>query len=102
VLKHTRQQIANLIKTPAVGKAPFAIRNEKDIETVVDKLHSLVPILSVSCVTGGGLDLLGKLFVSLPKRRRHMVRTVPTSSTNWFTSCDSSLVEFAEQDKQAL
>jgi GTPase len=75
VLKHTREQVANLIKTPEVGKAHFAIRSEKDIDIVVDKLHGLVPILSVSCVTGDGLDLLRKLFVSLPKRRRHMVRT---------------------------
>jgi GTPase len=86
VLKHTRQQVANLIKTQGVGKAPFAIGNEKDIDTVVDKLHSLVPILSLSSVTGAGLDLLGKLFVSLPKRRHHMVRNpFVRVSTKWFT-----------------
>ena len=71
------QQIANLVKSRAVGKAPFVIRNEKDVDIVAGKLHSLVPIVSISCVTGAGLDLLGKLFVSLPKRRRHLVRAIP-------------------------
>ena len=101
VLKNTIQQISSLIKSRAVGKAPFVIRNEKDIDIVAGKLHSLVPILSISCVTGANLDLLGKLFVSIPKRRRHVVRAIPmTQSLHVFI--DSSFLEITEQDKQAL
>lgn len=70
VLKHTTKQVNQLVKS--VGKAPFAIRTEKDIGTVAYRLDSLTPILSVSSMTGEGLALLGKLLVSLPKRRQHM------------------------------
>ena len=75
VLKHTKQLVVQQIKAASVGKSPFAIRSEKDIDTVACKLDSLAPILLVSSVTGEGLAMLGKLLISLPKRRRHMVRS---------------------------
>jgi len=71
VLKHTKQQVAQLVKSGTVGKAPFAVRSEKDIDTVAYRLDNLAPILFVSSVTGEGLSLLGKLLASLPKRRHH-------------------------------
>lgn len=69
VLKNTKKLVTQLVKS--VGKAPFAVRTEKDIDTVAYKLDSLAPLVSVSSVTGEWLPLLGKLLVSLPKRRHH-------------------------------
>lgn len=69
VLKHTKSLVHQMVKS--VGKAPFDVRTEKDIGTVAYRMDSLSPILFVSSVTGEGLDLLGKLLVSLPKRRQH-------------------------------
>lgn len=70
VLKNTKQLVTQLVKS--VGKTHFAVRTEKDIDTVACKLDSLAPLLFVSSVTGEGLPLLGKLLVSLPKRRHHV------------------------------
>ena len=35
------------------------------------KLNSLAPVITTSCVTGEGIDLLKKLLFTLPKRRKH-------------------------------
>jgi elongation factor 1-alpha len=60
-----------LLRSPEVGRKPFAIRNEQDIATCMGKLHTLAPVLETSCVSGFGLNLLRKLLFALPKRRKH-------------------------------
>ncbi len=70
-IKNSKEEVFKLLRAPDVGKRPYAVRKEKDIETCMDKLHVLSPIVDISCVTGEGLDLLRKLLFSLPKRRRH-------------------------------
>jgi GTPase len=60
-----------MLRSPDVGKTPFAVRNEQDVATCMDKLHKLAPIIETSCVNGQGIDLLQKMLFSLPKRRRH-------------------------------
>jgi len=60
-----------MLRSPEVGKKPYAVRNENDVTTVMDKLHTLAPMIETSCVTGEGISLLQKMLFSLPKRRRH-------------------------------
>eukprot|EP00978_Attheya_sp_CCMP212_P025735 scaffold83330_cov45-Attheya_sp.AAC.5 len=74
--KETMDEIRNMVRSPNIGKKPFAIRNETDIETIKDKLQSFAPIMSISAVTGEGLDILQKLLHSLPKRRHHQKKLV--------------------------
>mmetsp|Transcript_1273 Transcript_1273/g.1687 ORF Transcript_1273/g.1687 Transcript_1273/m.1687 type:complete len:474 (-) Transcript_1273:336-1757(-) len=71
VLQHTRKKISEALRSPEIGKKPYAVRNEADIETVADKTHALAPMFEISCVTGENLDLLRKLIHVLPKRRLH-------------------------------
>lgn len=71
VFRNTKQLTNDMIRGPTVGKRPFSVRSERDIDTVKDKLYSLVPVIEVSCVTGEGLELLRKLLFALPKRRLH-------------------------------
>lgn len=66
-----KQEVIKMLRSPEVGRRPYAVRNENDIETVMDKLHSLAPMIETSCVSGEGIDLLQKMLFSLPKRRRH-------------------------------
>jgi elongation factor 1-alpha len=47
------------------------VKNDKDVETCMDKMHSLAPMIETSCVTGEGLDLVKKMLFSLPRRRHH-------------------------------
>lgn len=77
VLQHTKKKIFEALRFPEFGKRQFAIKNETDIGTVKDKLNSLVPIVTASCVTGEGLDILKQLLFVLPKRRHHEVRKHP-------------------------
>jgi elongation factor 1-alpha len=74
--KETMDEIRNMVQLPNIGKKPFAIRNETDIETIKDKLQIIAPIMSISAVTGEGLDILQKLLHSLPKRRHHQKKLV--------------------------
>ena len=69
--KTSKEEVIKLLRSPDIGKRPFAVRNEQDIATCMDKLHSLAPMIETSCVTGQGIDLLQKMLFSLPKRRRH-------------------------------
>jgi len=69
--KTSKSEVYKLLRAPDIGKRPFEIRNEQDIETCQGKLGALAPVLTTSCVTGQGIDLLQKLLFSLPKRRRH-------------------------------
>jgi elongation factor 1-alpha len=69
--KTSKAEVMKMLRSPEVGKKPFAVRNEEDITTVMDKLHILAPMIETSCVSGEGIDLLQKMLFSLPKRRRH-------------------------------
>lgn len=69
--KTSKEEVIKLLRSPDIGKRPFAVRNEADVATCMDKLHSLAPMIETSCVTGQGIDLLQKMLFSLPKRRRH-------------------------------
>jgi GTPase len=69
--KTSKDEVTKMLRSPEVGKRPYVVRNEADITTVMDKLHTLAPMIETSCVTGQGLELLQKMLFSLPKRRRH-------------------------------
>jgi len=69
--KTSKSEVIKLLRAPDVGKRPFEIRSEQDIATCMGKLNTLAPMISTSCVTGEGVDLLQKMLFSLPKRRRH-------------------------------
>jgi len=70
-MKTSKDEVYKLLRAPDVARKPFVIKKEKDIVTCMDKLHTLAPVIDVSCVTGEGLNLLRKMLFSLPKRRRH-------------------------------
>lgn len=72
VLQHTKKKISEALRSPEIGKKPYAVRKDEDIDTVCDKTHALAPLFEISCVTGEGLDLLRRLLYVLPKRRLHM------------------------------
>lgn len=69
--KTSKSEVYKLLRAPDIGKKPFEIRNEQDIATCMGKLSSLAPIITSSCVTGEGIDLLKKMLFTLPKRRKH-------------------------------
>jgi elongation factor 1-alpha len=69
--KTSKAEVSKLLRAPDVGKRPFDVRTEQDIATCMGKLNTLAPVISTSCVTGEGIDLLKKMLFSLPKRRRH-------------------------------
>ncbi len=71
VMKTTKDEIKKILNFSEIKKKSYQIKQEFDISIVKDKLHAITPMLSVSCVTGEGLDLLNKFLCSLPKRRRH-------------------------------
>lgn len=71
VLKSSKEETANIIRSSAVQKKPWPIRNVNDVNIVTDKLHAIVPILEVSSVNGEGIEVIHTLLSTLPKRRRH-------------------------------
>eukprot|EP00804_Cyclotella_cryptica_P019977 CCRYP_007877-RB/>CCRYP_007877-RB protein AED:0.15 eAED:0.15 QI:1102/1/1/1/1/0.8/5/364/476 len=70
-LETSKKELTKLLKSPEIGRRPFAVKTEQDITTCMDKLHTLAPMIDISCVTGEGLELLRKMLFCLPKRRRH-------------------------------
>ena len=70
-LSTSKKELSKLLKSPDIGKRPFAVKTEQDVATCMGKLHTLAPMIDISCVNGEGLDLLRKLLFALPKRRRH-------------------------------
>ena len=69
--KTSKEEVTKMLRSPEIGKRPYVVRNEEDIATVMDKLHTLAPMIATSCVSGEGIDLLQKMLFSLPKRRHH-------------------------------
>lgn len=79
VFQSTKKEISRILKShPDLGlKRPFVVKTQKDIELVQNKLTNaavLVPIISISCVTGEGMDVLQQLLVNLPQRRHHATK----------------------------
>ena len=70
-LEASKKELSKLLRSPNIGRRPFAIKTEADVLTCIGKLHTLAPTLDISCVTGEGLDLLRKILFALPKRRKH-------------------------------
>ena len=70
-LETSKKELSKLLRSPNIGRRPYAIKTEADVLTCIGKLHTLAPTLDVSCVTGEGLDLLRKILFALPKRRKH-------------------------------
>lgn len=75
VLTRTKRAVAEIIRSSEFGKRQFAIKNDQDVRTVKEKLDSLTPVVTLSSVTGEGLDLLERILFNLPRRRIHEVRT---------------------------
>lgn len=69
--KTSKSEVYKLLRAPDIGKTPFEVRNEQDIATCMGKLNTLAPVISTSCVTGEGIELLKKMLFTLPKRRKH-------------------------------
>lgn len=72
VYQSTRKVVQDTLRSVRSGQHPFDIRKLSDVQTVVDKMHCLAPMVTTSCVSGEGLDLLQSLLFSLPKRRQHL------------------------------
>lgn len=71
ILKNTKEEVANIIRSPGVQKRPYQIKQQSDVDIVQDKMHAIVPVFSLSSVSGDGIDLMHSLLSTLPKRRRH-------------------------------
>lgn len=71
VFRQTKAAVHDTLRSPEFNKRYYEVKSDRDVETVKDKLHSLAPAVTVSCVTGEGLDVLKKLLFALPKRRHH-------------------------------
>jgi len=68
-IEETESQIEELLKH--VGRIPYPIKDESDLNVVIDKLDTIVPIIKTSAVTLEGYDILNKTLLALPERRRN-------------------------------
>ncbi|MBU5537322.1 MAG: GTP-binding protein [Candidatus Aenigmatarchaeota archaeon] len=69
-IDETEAQIEELLKN--VGRIPYLIKDENDLNVVIDKLNTIVPIIKTSAVTLEGYDILNKLLSLLPERKRDL------------------------------
>lgn len=69
-IEDTESQIEDMLKH--VGRIPYRIKNEDDLNVVADKLDTIVPMVKTSAVTMEGYDLLNKTLMSLPERKRNL------------------------------
>jgi len=69
-IEDTESQIEELLKH--VGRIPYLIKDENDLNVVIDKLDTIVPIIKTSAVTLEGYDILNKLLFALPERKRNL------------------------------
>lgn len=68
-IEETESQLGELLKN--VGRIPYMIKNIDDLNVVIDKLDTIVPMVKTSAVTLEGYDLLNKFMLSLPERRKN-------------------------------
>lgn len=69
-VEQVESEIISLLKR--VGRVPFSVKSDEDIDLVVDKLSVLVPILKTSSVTRQGYDLVYSLLRKLPVRIKRL------------------------------
>ncbi len=69
-IEDTELQIEELLKH--VGRIPYLVKDENDLNVVIDKLDTIVPIIRTSSVTLDGYDILNKLLFALPERKRNL------------------------------
>ncbi|MFV2016802.1 MAG: GTP-binding protein, partial [Candidatus Heimdallarchaeota archaeon] len=71
ITKQTRQELTKLLKIPGVSKVSFNVKSTDDV--VISALNisskSIVPIFSISSVTGIGVDQLKMFLQLLPAKR---------------------------------
>jgi len=67
-IEEVEKQVEELLKH--VGRVPFLIKDEKDLNVIIDKLDVVSPLIRTSAVTLDGYNLLNKLFYSLPERKK--------------------------------
>ncbi|MHA1432026.1 MAG: GTP-binding protein, partial [Candidatus Freyarchaeota archaeon] len=67
-LERVREVIRQTIKN--IGRLPVWVRDDSDVKIVQKEINHrvIVPVIEVSSVTGGGLDLLKKILATLPSR----------------------------------
>lgn len=83
MLQKSHDRVLEMLQAPQISKPhPFLVKTPEDVTRCVSKFvtsagpnSDVVPMISISSVTGVGIDLLQKLFFSLPKRRRHSTKT---------------------------
>ncbi len=68
-IDETELQIEDLLKN--IGRVPYVIKDENDLNVVIDKLDTIVPILKTSSVTLDGYQLLNQFLLDLPERRKN-------------------------------
>ncbi|MCX8200525.1 MAG: GTP-binding protein [Candidatus Caldarchaeum sp.] len=61
-------EIVSLLKR--VGRLPFSVNSEEDIDLVADKISVIVPIVKTSAVTRQGYDIVYSLLRKLPVRAK--------------------------------
>ncbi|KAL3875207.1 hypothetical protein ACJMK2_038132 [Sinanodonta woodiana] len=68
MIEKTITQLERILKSPGCRKIPSRVKNEDDAITLGENFDSdrVVPIFTVSCVTGENLDLLLKFLHVLP------------------------------------
>eukprot|EP00529_Nitzschia_sp_RCC80_P022121 CAMPEP_0113440456 /NCGR_PEP_ID=MMETSP0014_2-20120614/568_1 /TAXON_ID=2857 /ORGANISM="Nitzschia sp." /LENGTH=485 /DNA_ID=CAMNT_0000331253 /DNA_START=764 /DNA_END=2221 /DNA_ORIENTATION=- /assembly_acc=CAM_ASM_000159 len=71
VYKSTLHDISRMLKSPEIGQRPYVIKNDSDIEKTTWTLakNLLTPVVTISSVTGDGLDTLKRLLTDVPQRR---------------------------------
>lgn len=69
-IEETELQIEELLKH--VGRIPYSIKDENDLNVVIDKLDTIVPIIKTSAVTLEGYEILNKVLLALPERKRNL------------------------------
>jgi elongation factor 1-alpha len=65
-------QVEELIKN--VGRIPFSIKDESDLQVVVDKLEVIIPVIRTSARNYKGYDLLIKLLSIMPERKKDLTK----------------------------
>ncbi len=70
IYKETLDSLLKILKGGGVNRKPIIIRSEEDVPAGAEGLGSdrICPIFSCSCVTGEGMDKIGK-FISLLSNR---------------------------------
>jgi GTPase len=76
IYKQTVKDIQTVIRCPGVRRQPIKVRNMEDVLICAKQVHteSIVPIFTISNVSGEGLDYM-KTFLNIMKRKVRTMRT---------------------------